>query len=212
MKAIAVNGSPRKGWNTYQMLEKALEGAAAAGCETKMYNLIDMNFRGCIGCCSCKRLGNPKFGHCNLQDDLTPLLEEIETADVLLVGSPLYVGDVTGMTRNFLERLSFQYISYDKTPPYFTGHVNCGFIYTMNCPEQFADCQQYAYENNCNQLRNLGGAHEWIMANETWQWEDYSLYAGGMFDVPAKKKRHEEVWPKDLERAFDFGKRLAEMK
>jgi len=210
MKAIAVNGSPRKGWNTYQALEKALEGAAAAGCdETRFYNLIDMNFKGCVGCCGCKRLGNPNFGKCNLRDELTPLLEDIATADVLLIGSPLYLGDVTGMTRNLLERLAFQYLSYDKTPPYFTGKVNCGFIYTMNCPEQFADCQQYAYENNCNLLRLLNGKTEWMMVNETWQWEDYSKYASGMFDVPAKRKRHEEVWPLDLQRCYDFGKALA---
>ena len=58
MRAIAVNGSPRKGWNTHLALEKALEGAAAAGCETAMDHLIDMDYKGCIGCCACKRLGN----------------------------------------------------------------------------------------------------------------------------------------------------------
>lgn len=210
MKAIAVNGSPRKGWNTHQALEKALEGAAAAGCETRMYHLIDMNYKGCIGCCGCKRIGNPNFGKCNLKDELTPLLEDIATADVLLVGSPLYLGDVTGMVRNFLERLAFQYLSYDNKPGYFTGKVNCGVIYTMNCPEQFAECQQYAYENNCNLLRQLKGKTEWMMVNETWQWEDYSKYASGMFDVPAKRKRREEVWPLDLQRCFDFGKSLTQ--
>ena len=36
MKAIAINGSPRKGWNTDLLLQKALEGAAAAGAETEL--------------------------------------------------------------------------------------------------------------------------------------------------------------------------------
>lgn len=209
MRAIAVNGSPRKGWNTHLALEKALEGAAAAGCETAMYHLIDMDYKGCIGCCACKRLGNPRFGMCNVKDGLTPLLEDIAGADVLIVGSPLYLGDVTGMTRSFLERLAFQYLSYDNTPGYFQGKVNCGVIYTMNCPEQFADCQQYAYENNCNLMRQLKGRTEWMMINETWQWDDYSLYAASMFNVPEKKKRREEVWPADLQRCFEFGKSLA---
>lgn len=212
MKAIAVNGSPRRKWNTAQMLEKALEGAASAGCETKLYHLADIDFKGCIGCCACKRIGNPNFGKCNLKDGLTPLLEDIAGCDVLLIGSPLYIGDVTGMTRNFIERLIFQYISYDKTPPYFKGHINCGCIFTMNCPEKYADCQQYAYEQNTNILKTLGGHSEYIMANETWQWDDYSVYASGMFDVEAKRRRREEVWPKDLQRAFDLGKKLAEMK
>ena len=208
MKVIAVNGSPRKTWNTAQMLESALRGAESVGAETKLYHLADMDFIGCISCCMCKKLGNPDFGKCNFKDGLTPLLEDIETCDALIIGSPLYIGDVTGMTRNFIERLTFQYISYDNTPPYFKGHVNCGFIYTMNCPEQFADCQQYAYEQNAGCLKVLGGTTEYIMANETWQWNDYSKYASGMFDVEAKKKRREEVWPSDLQKAFDLGKRL----
>ena len=62
MKAIAVNGSPRRKWNTAQMLEKALEGAASAGCETKLYHLADIDFKGCICCCACKRIGNPNCG------------------------------------------------------------------------------------------------------------------------------------------------------
>ena len=80
----------------------------------------------------------------------------------------------------------------------------------MNCPEQFADCQKYAYEQNSNILKLLGGTTEYIMANETWQWNDYSKYASGMFDVEAKKKRREEIWPQDLQKAFDLGKRLVE--
>lgn len=212
MKVIAVNGSPRKTWNTAQMLDKALEGAKAAGAETKMYNLIDLNYKGCIGCCMCKKLGNPNFGKCNLKDELTPVLEDIAACDALIVGSPLYVGDVTGMTRSFIERLVFQYISYDKTPAYFKGHINCAFIFTMNCPEQFSDCQKYAYEQNTNILKTLGGSSEYIMANETWQWDDYSQYASSMFDVEAKRRRREEVWPGDLQRAFDLGQKLAEMK
>jgi hypothetical protein len=79
----------------------------------------------------------------------------------------------------------------------------------MNCPEQFADCQQYAYENNCSLMRQLNGRTEWMMINETWQWNDYSLYAASRFDVPARKKRREEIWPSDLQRCFDFGKSLA---
>lgn len=212
MKVIAVNGSPRKGWNTAQMLKSALEGAESAGAEVKYYDLCDMKFTGCKGCCACKLKGNPRFGKCNLRDDLTALLEDIETAGALIVGSPMYVGNVTGMTRNFLERLSFQYISYDKTPGYFKGKVNGAFIFTMNCPEQFADCQKAAYENNTGLLRCLNGSTEYIMANETWQWDNYDLYAGGMFDVEAKAKYHEEVWPRELQKAYDLGKRLAEAK
>jgi NAD(P)H-dependent FMN reductase len=36
MKIIAINGSPRKKWNTATLLEKALEGAASQGAETEL--------------------------------------------------------------------------------------------------------------------------------------------------------------------------------
>ena len=209
MKVIAINGSPRKGWNTAQMLKKALEGAEAAGAETELIHLSDLNFKGCVSCFGCKRLGNPSFGKCNLRDDLTPVLEKISGCGALIIGSPLYMGDVTGMTRNLIERLTFQYISYDNTPPYFDGHINCAFIYTMNCPEEFSDCQKAAYEQNAGCLKVLGGTTEYIMANETWQWDDYSKYASGMFDEEAKRRHHEEIWPRELQSAFNLGHRLA---
>jgi hypothetical protein len=47
MKVIAFNGSPRKKWNTATLLEKALEGAASQGAETKLIHLYDLDFKGC---------------------------------------------------------------------------------------------------------------------------------------------------------------------
>ena len=41
MKALFVNGSPRKNWSTAKMLGKAMEGAASAGAETELVHLYD---------------------------------------------------------------------------------------------------------------------------------------------------------------------------
>ena len=209
MKVIAINGSSRKDRNTAQMLNTALEGAASAGADTELVHLVDLDFSGCMSCFGCKRLGNPNFGKCNLKDGLAPVLEKISRCGALIIGSPIYIGDVTGMTRNLIERLTFQYISYDNTPPYFDGHINCAFIYTMNCPKEFSDCQKAAYEQNAECLKVLGGTTEYIMANETWQWDDYSKYASGMFDAEAKRRYHEKVWPLELQNAFELGRKLA---
>ena len=62
MKVIAVNGSPRKTWNTAQMLESALRGAESVGAETKLYHLADMDFKGCISCCIDVPVGPELFG------------------------------------------------------------------------------------------------------------------------------------------------------
>ena len=50
MKVIAINGSPRKKWNTATLLEKALEGAETEGAETEIIHLYDLNFKGCKSC------------------------------------------------------------------------------------------------------------------------------------------------------------------
>ena len=50
---------------------------------------------------------------CKFKDALTPVLEEIAEADGLVLGSPIYFGDVTGQMRTFLERLAFPWLSYN---------------------------------------------------------------------------------------------------
>ena len=50
MKTIVLNASPRKNWNTAQLLKSAMEGAASTGAETKYVDLYDLNFTGCRSC------------------------------------------------------------------------------------------------------------------------------------------------------------------
>ena len=47
MKAIFINGSPRKNKNTAQMLESAMKGAQEAGAETELIHLYGLNYKGC---------------------------------------------------------------------------------------------------------------------------------------------------------------------
>lgn len=138
MKIIAINGSPRKKDNTATLLEKALEGAANKGAQTKLIHLYDLNYKGCLSCFSCKRLGGKSYGKCAVKDDLFDIFDQIEKADALLLGSPIYFGEITGAMRSFLERLFFQYLVYDKAHTVlFPGKLTTGFIFTMNAPEHF---------------------------------------------------------------------------
>ena len=129
MKVIAVNGSPRKTWNTATLLQKALDGAKSVGADTELVHLYDLNFKGCTSCFACKRKDGKFIGRCAMQDGLTSLLEKIRECDVLLLGSPIYFGNVTGEMRSFLERLLFSAMTYN------VGH---GSVFTgkdaMNVP------------------------------------------------------------------------------
>ena len=56
MKALAINGSPRKGGNTEILLRKVLEPIAAAGHRTEYMQVGGTRIRGCTACDACKRL------------------------------------------------------------------------------------------------------------------------------------------------------------
>lgn len=217
MKVMAFNGSPRKKkWNTVTLLEHALEGAASAGAETELVQLYDLSFSGCISCFSCKDLTRKEDGVCAVQDDLAPVLSRIrESADVLILGTPVYYGAESSGMRAFMERLLYPYLKYSKDfVSLFPRRINTAVIYTMNQPEEMLEPLGF------NRLFNMAkmmmemhfGACELLLSTNTRQYRDYDKYESGMFDKEAKLKRHAEVFPEDCKRAFELGARLASKK
>ncbi len=213
MKALAFNGSPRKNWNTATLLNKALEGAASQGAETEIIHLYDYTYKGCASCFQCKRDGGRSYGQCGLKDELTPVLEKVKNADVLLIGSPIYLGSINGETHSFFERLIFPYYVYDKErPTLFPKTISTAFIYTMGVDEERMKLMDYGQIFGINQmfLERVFGKSEFITANDMTQFDDYAKYVAPMFDVSAKAHRRETVFPRDCERAFELGARLAQ--
>lgn len=213
MKVIAINGGPRKGWNTATLLDKALEGAASQGAETELVNLYDINFKGCTSCFACKVKGGKSYGKCGWKDGLTPVLEKIEEADALFVGSPIYFGMVTGETRSFLERLFFQYLVYDRERTILTKKkIPVGIFYTMNVRE--AVLEQVGYEQMFKTavempMQRFFGQAETLYCTDTYQFEDYSRYETSGIDEAGKAKRRKEVFPEDCNKAYAMGKKFA---
>ena len=207
MKVIGFNGSPRKNWNSAQMLESALEGAAASGAETKLIHLADLSFSGCRSCFACKRLGGSSFGRCAVKDDLGGPLAEALEADAIIISAPVYFGDVPGMVRNLFERLWFPGLMYRKDGACaYTKKVKVGLIYTMNCPdEHFYDALTGSHKNT---FSRFFGETQVLCATETLQFDNYDLYVGDMFDVPRRKEKHEKEFPEDRRKAFLMGQFL----
>jgi multimeric flavodoxin WrbA len=213
-KIIAINGSPRKGWNTHLLLERALEGARSVGAETELVNLYDMNFQGCVSCLECKRKGGHSEGKCAIRDELRPVLERIAESDGVIIGSPIYIGEITASARAFIERLTFQYIPYSRErATFFSGSVSSAFIYTMNVPEAALESAGYTekfvdYSDLLSRVLNAPSSY--MTSTETWQTEDYSKYHMSMFNEADRVKRRQDVFPLDLEKAFGIGKSIAE--
>jgi multimeric flavodoxin WrbA len=211
MKVMALNGSPRKKWNTATLLNKALEGAASRGAETELIHLYDLDYKGCISCFACKTIGGKSYGRCAVQDDLTAVFSRVEQADAVILGSPMYWGDVSGEMKSFMERLLFQYTTYTDPPgSLFSNKIKTGFIYTMNVTEEIMKEWGYAVHFNRYEaaLRRIFGESEYMCCFDTCQFDDYSKVLATRFDPVKKKKRHEEVFPLDRQKAFDMGVRL----
>jgi len=221
MKVIAVNGSPRKSWNTATLLQQALDGAKSVGADTELIHLYDLNFKGCTSCFACKRKGSKFIGRCAMKDDLTSLMDKIIECDVLLLGSPIYFGNVTGEMRSFLERLLFSSMTYDiGHRSVFKGKISSCFIYTMNVPADISTMnvpeelkKQLNYEslfrNNKTLLQILNGPAEFLLSQDTYQFDDYSKYEVSMFDEKHKAQVKTEQFPIDCQNAFVMGARLA---
>lgn len=213
MKIIAINGSPRKTWNTAMILESALEGAASRGAETELVHLYDLNFKGCISCFACKLKGGSSYARCAVRDDLTPVLDALAGADGMILGSPIYFGTVTGEMRSFMERLLFPYLAYTMPPSSLFGRkMQTAFIYTMNMPEKMIEEFHYDVHLSQNEgvLARTFGHAESLCSFETLQFEDYAKVVFEYFDPQDRLERRRTEFPKDLEKAFVLGARMVE--
>jgi multimeric flavodoxin WrbA len=115
MKIVAVLGSPRPQGNSSTLARAFLKAAEERGAEVTEYLLNPLDFQGCQGCGACKT----KRDTCILEDDLAPVLNAVKEADLLVLASPVYFGDLSGQMKCFFDR-TYSYINPDfstRVPP-----------------------------------------------------------------------------------------------
>ncbi|MFZ2499428.1 MAG: flavodoxin family protein [Methanosarcina sp.] len=212
MKVIAINGSPRKNWNTATLLQKALEGSETEGAETETIHLYDLNFKGCTSCFACKVKNGKSYGKCAMKDELTPVLERLKDADAVILGSPIYLGNSTGEMRSFMERYIFPFLVYSAdTRSLYPRNTSIGYIYTLGAKEENFDAFGFRKVIELNEwiATKIFGYSESLYSTDTYQFDDYSKYVATVFDPEEKAKRRAEVFPQDCEKAFEMGIRFA---
>ena len=208
MKTIVINASPRKNWNTAQLLQEAKKGAESVGAETEYVDLYDLSFTGCRSCLACKRKDAERC-KCFWKDDLSPLIGRILDADALIIGSPIYFGEPTSRYRALMERLLFCVLSYDGDGSYFQGKLDVGILYTMNAPAAYYEKMRPSLQSLENMIGMLlHGSVKTHAALDTVQVQDYGKYSMGLFSEEAKRAHRDAQFPADLEAAFRLGAEL----
>ena len=132
------------------------------------------------------------------------ILEAVREADVVIFGTPNYLGDVSAGFRSLYERMQFSNLTYQKEQRWYnTYDKEILLVMSSNASEEWYD--QLGYTEVLEKYRKAFsswlGNTEILTAGNTMQVEDYSRYNWTMFDPEKKKESRMEQFPKDLEKA-----------
>jgi multimeric flavodoxin WrbA len=100
MKILGIVGSPRKNGNTEIMMKEALKVTRDAGFDTEMFLMSEKQVAPCDACGTCFEVGS-----CVVQDDMQDLYDMMESADGIIIGSPVYFGSVSAQTKAVMDRM-----------------------------------------------------------------------------------------------------------
>lgn len=103
-KVVGIVGSYRKNGIIDSVVTEILAEAEHQGAETKKIYLQDQHIEFCTNCRVCLQELGLERGRCVLKDDMENVLNEIESADSLVIGAPVNFGNINALTRQFLER------------------------------------------------------------------------------------------------------------
>lgn len=103
MRIIGLSASPRKKGNTAWVINTILDGSREQGAETQVWCSGDLDIKPCQGCFGCSQKDR-----CVIEDDMQQLYDALEQADTLVLGSPVYMGQMSGQAKIFTDRLFAQ--------------------------------------------------------------------------------------------------------
>lgn len=186
-KIVVINGSPRRDGNTVRMTGAVVSGVRSLIPDVEIFecNLYELSYTGCRSCFSCKVRNSRNYGKCVIKDDLALVLDRICASDGLIVGSPVYLMEVNGQTKSFLERLCFSLGSYEEGYRSLAPvRIPVVTVYTMNnLPES---APHGALDNADMFLGHIFSTPLRVCAYNTYQFDDYSRYMVETFSESEK--------------------------
>jgi multimeric flavodoxin WrbA len=101
MNIIGYSGSPHKSGNTAWAVKQILDGAKRSGPDPVLFTASELDVQPCRGCFGCKAGENG----CVIKDDMQKVYGELRDAEALVFASPVYMGQMTGQAKVFMDRL-----------------------------------------------------------------------------------------------------------
>jgi multimeric flavodoxin WrbA len=120
MNVLGISGSPNANGNTVYAVRYALDFLQDEGFSTRFVSLASKDIQPCDGCWSCTRTRQ-----CIFDDDMPEILEAMRWSDGMLIGSPVYVGMVSGQLKVMMDRCVIFRPSYEASLE-LTGKVGGG--------------------------------------------------------------------------------------
>jgi multimeric flavodoxin WrbA len=162
VKIIGFNASPRKSGNTAWAISQILDSAAEAGAETQVFHSGELAVNPCKGC-----LGCVNGDGCVVDDDMQKIYAALKQADALVLGSPLYMAQMSGQAKVFTDRL-FAQITPRFSPRF--KEENAGkkliLVFTHGNPDQSKFQVYYDYTKNMFQMLEFD-VRDFIVATGT---------------------------------------------
>ena len=138
MKIVQLLGSPRKKSNSSALSSIIAETVEHEQKEVITHTLNKLNFKGCQACMACKG----KSEVCILKDDLTKVLQDVTEADIIIMATPVYWGDISAQLKTFIDR-SYSYLMpnflENEKKHRLPGGKRLVFIQTQGAPEDMYD-------------------------------------------------------------------------
>lgn len=144
MKTLMISGSPRKG-NTEFILNKIYKEIDG---KKELVLLRNKKIEHCAGCLYCD-----EHKKCAIQDDMQGLYGKIQNADLIIIGTPNYFDNVSGLMKDFIDRTNpFYETDKLKGKKLITVVVGGGKIKNSKRVGE----QALKYFSNSHQLKNIG--------------------------------------------------------
>ena len=99
MKIIGISGSPHKTGNNSRLIDRSLATSKKRGFDVEKITLAGTDISPCTDCGECR-----KEKSCQIEDNMTEIYDKLESADGILISSPVYFGTLSGQLKCLLDR------------------------------------------------------------------------------------------------------------